>query len=329
MINDVPVEFTLQGEMKLADVVRSVSAWSRERDLVFYEVYVDGTVWPVDRVPDVTLADIEALNCIVQSRADVVIAAVDEGGRYCDRVNAFIDAVAGGRTPERADLDDLAGGLDWLAEVLGVALRELGLDPERFKTRDRTAARCLEDLAGLKQAVAGAGDAAAAIPARRELFDALKELFRAILLSGELKALVMSGIDSPDMLVGSLAGLRDEAPQLLRDLDEIVVAYQTGKDARGSEKLNVVLDYLYRFSRTCFQSAPVFGIDLSTIVVDDRSLEDVVAALKAHLQQIMEVLEAGDIISLCDILEYEMKPALMNLEQYLDQVIGSMGITQE
>ena len=56
LINDCPVDFELQQDKKISDVIISISEWTRDRDLVFYELYIDNDYYPVDSAPDASLA---------------------------------------------------------------------------------------------------------------------------------------------------------------------------------------------------------------------------------------------------------------------------------
>ena len=55
LINDCPVDFELEQDRKVSDVINSISEWTRERDLVFYEMYIDDDCYPVDAAPDISL----------------------------------------------------------------------------------------------------------------------------------------------------------------------------------------------------------------------------------------------------------------------------------
>jgi hypothetical protein len=156
------------------------------------------------------------------------------------------------------------------------------------------------------------------------IFASLREIFRALLQSEELKRLVIRSIDSPDMLLESVREVRAALGEQVRNLSDTVLAYQTGKDDAGSENLQVFIDFIYRYLRTSTQAAPVFQLNLSEVTSAGISLEEKNARLHGLLDSILAALENNDIISLSDILEYEMKPELENLEGFLEALMNAI-----
>ncbi len=330
-INSYPVDFELEGERTVTDVIDSVSQWARDRDLVFTDVLIDDKQYSIDDVPQEDLAEVASINCIVRSRADVVFSTIDEGVRYCERAQSFI---AGGSREQGApgDINDLATGIDWLVDVADALFGLLGLAPDRVKVRDRSAAQLIQDLQTLKQALekAPAKPEAWTLAAGKEsYFSDMKDMFRVLLLSNEMKQLIVQSIDSPDMILHSLKSLREEFSGQMKNIEETAIAFQSGKDTDGSSGMERFIDFVYRYTRACYQAVPVFQVELGDIEVQGVSLEEKNERLHDFLNQTIIVLENNDIISLSDMLEYEMLPALENLGDYLDllieAIIGSEG----
>ncbi|MBN1534108.1 MAG: hypothetical protein JXA20_15665, partial [Spirochaetes bacterium] len=59
-----------------------------------------------------------------------------------------------------------------------------------------------------------------------------------------------------------------------------------------------------------------------------ESLEEKNARLRDLLDQITEIMQNNDIISLADTLEYEIRPSLENLGTYLDLLLSQIAGTQ-
>ena len=74
----------------------------------------------------------------------------------------------------------------------------------------------------------------------------------------------------------------------------------------------------------CYQVGPVLTIDTSAITVNGVSLEEKNNELQDYLIETISILENNDIISLADILEYEILPALEGLGEYIDLLEGSI-----
>ncbi len=318
-INSFPVTIELEGEETVQDLIGSVSQWARERDLIFLETQIGDNNYPVDQIPDMSLHDVESINCVVRSRAEVIISSLGEGIAYCDRVMQFFEEnrQQGG---ESLPAESLAVGIDWLSDILHSVLGLLQIDGE-MRYRDRRIADYLDELAELGKLIRSADDASYnKVISAGDIFESVKNIFRMILQGEDLGNIVMNSIDSPDTLIRSLNEIRDSTPEQIQNLEEIAIAFQTGRDAEGSEKLQLFIDFMYFSIRTFFQIIPVFGIDLSTIVVNGDTLEERNVQINDRLQELVTVMENNDIISLTDILEYEIKPLIENLDGYIEQI---------
>jgi len=325
MINDCPVEFGLESEKNIADIVNSVSAWTRERDLIFYELFIDDRPYPVDAPPDRSLDEVGVINCIVQSKADIVFSSADEAMRYCDRVEAFTGSAGDTGALSVGDRADLVTGVSWLLEVFFKVVSLLGVDAGGVKYRDRALsyyARLLETLRDALTAADGAPGLNEALGAHEGIFADIKGIFRMLLLSDAMRSLIVQSVDSPDVLLSSLRQMGEELAEQLANVEAAAVAYQTGKDADAAGRLKGFVDFIYRYTRICSQIMPVFRVDLSEVEVNGVSMEKLNRDLRNLLHNVIEVMENSDIISLSDILEYEIKPALEGLRPYIDLLSG-------
>lgn len=319
-INDCPVDFELEGNERIPDVIDSISSWTGARNLVLYELFIDDKRYPVDGPPDLGIGSVGVVNCVVRSRAEMVIASVDEALGYCDRASAFIEGAAEGGGWSEAGMNDLAGGLTWLQDVMGSVMGLLGRDPAGMKFRDGTVSDLLDEMTGLRDALAGEGGAEA-LAANRGLFAEIARVFRMLLLGDEMRSLVVQSIDSPDVLMEGIRGTREALGEQLENVRSAAVAYQSGRDAAASEHLGQFIDFIYRYLRACCQVTPVLGVDVADIEVDGVTLGEKNREMDRLLGSIGSALEQNDVITLSDILEYEIAPALEGLGDFIDPLI--------
>ncbi|HSV95492.1 MAG TPA: hypothetical protein VLM75_01015 [Spirochaetota bacterium] len=326
-INSLPINFSLEREKSVAEVIASVSGWARERELVFTEARINDEPYMIESLPDMPLDSVRSIDCIVQSRADVVIASLEEGDAYCDRADSFVRRSLEKRAVEPGAAESLAGGAAWLGEVLISTLALLGVAPEEVSCRDATVRDYLERLADFSESVRAAGDGEgllAVFERRGDVFPAIKEILRMMLMSENLRRLVVLSLESPDVLMESLHRVREEIGAQSGALAETVRLYQEGRDADASGHFRSFVEFIYAYTRACYQCAPVFRVDPSRIVIDGVSLEERNRALNDLLSQILSSLENNDIISLSDILEYEMRPQIETIGAYVDALVAEI-----
>ena len=325
-INNFPVEITLEEEKTVKDVVDSISDWVNERELIFIGIDIDGNHFGIDEVPELSIDGVNVLNCIVQSRADIVYETLNEGIIYCDRVIDYMVEIRQDGA-EADELEDLVSGMEWLQDVFSTATTLLSMSLEDVKFRDHNAAYYVNQLLEMKHTIIKylSEMKEKEIPALDEtLFHNLKEIFAIFMVSQEMKRLIVESIDSPDTLIVSLKEIRKVLPDQVKNLEETAVAYQSGKDEEAVEKLFQFIDFMFDYTRTCYQIAPVFNIDLREIVVDDISLDDKNRELQSLLHDTLEVMENNDMISLADILEYEIMESIKNIDKYMDILLENI-----
>ncbi|TAL30412.1 MAG: hypothetical protein EPN93_20060 [Spirochaetes bacterium] len=326
-INSCEVNFELEHERAVTDVVRSISDWAKERDLVFVEARLDDTSYSVDDVPDVPLDQVKVLNCVVQSRADVVIAAIEGGIAYCDRAIRFMDSFSAEGDGPGPDLGSLGAGMDWLAEVIRTALSLLELDPAATGYRDTTVQHTIEALKAAHESLKGVRsprEAARFFSGEGASLRHAREILVMLLRSDHVRTLVVRSIDSPDTLIAALKEIMREVPARAEAAGEAALAYQAGKDGEGSVKIDELTDFLYRYFRACNQGMLSFKLEPGEVASDGVTIEEKNAFLQELITRMSEALENNDIISLSDVLEYELRPALEGLDGHVRALLDRM-----
>lgn len=322
-INNYPVEIVLENEKTVKDVIESITGWINQKNLIFAGIDIDGQEYHVDDAPDLLIENVSAINCLVQSRADIVYETVNEGIFYCDRVIDFLQHLE--EEPMDTDeLDDLVSGVEWLQEVFPTLSNLLGMNLDEIKYRDATVGHYVKLLDDLRHRVvkfiAEMKDDGE-IDIEDSLFINLKEIFHIFLVSEEMKRLIIESIDSPDVLINSLREIKEQLPEQKAILEKAAVSYQTGNDSQGMEQLFNFIDFMFNYTRTCYQISPVFDIALKDILIGEESLEEKNRELQILLNETVDIMENNDMISLADILEYEITECMENLEQYIDLLL--------
>lgn len=325
-INNYPIEIVLENEKTVKDVITSITGWINQKNLIFAGIDIDGQEYHIDDAPDLLIENIISINCIVQSRADIVYETVNEGIFYCDRVIDVLQNME--EEPlDPDDLDGLVAGVEWLQEVFPTISNLLGMNLDDIKYRDETVGHYVKQLDELRHRVvkfiAEMKDNGE-IDIEDSLFINLKEIFHIFLVSEEMKRLIIESIDSPDVLINSLKEIKEHLPEQKAILEKAAVSYQTGKDSQGMEQLFNFIDFMFSYTRTCYQISPVFDIDLKDILIGDDSLEEKNRELQILLNEIVDIMESNDMISLADILEYEIAESMENLEQYIELLLAKI-----
>jgi hypothetical protein len=328
LINNHPIEFQLENEKTVKEVIGSISQWAGDRGLIFIEVFLNDTLHTVESLADRDLEGIDLINCIIDTKSNLLFSTVDEGLLYCNRAVEYINRWVEEGTPDMEEVRNLASGIEWLIEVINKVVGLLEIDPAEISYRDKNINEYISDLLKAGEEIAGISGDKKILDYLREnigLFTGLKEIFKTLLMSSEMKELILKSVDSPDILMESLIVIKDEVTAQAEKIEEAAVSFQTGKDNQGFERLNEFIDFVLRYTRTCYQIAPVFGVNLAEITVNDISLDEKNNQFIGLLNEIVEAMEYNDIISLSDILEYEIKPSLEESGKYISALLERIG----
>jgi len=323
LINDHPVDFTIEKESTVKDVMSSVHSWASERSLIFSGAIVDGVLYQPDSAPDTPIHDIKNINCYVQSVGDVVIDSIKEGIAYCNRAEQYLKDKESIAQLTDNEFTQLHYGIEWIISVLQSVLHMLGLEREDVRFKDMTVQQYIDSIKSLQNMISENRNNSD-INKIHELFHDVTTLFRVLLCSDALKHLIIQSVDSPDVLFKTLLDLKSMVSKQVDNLEAIAGLYQKGKDNEALEIIHTLVDFLYLYMRTCYQVSPVFGINLADVVHNDQSLEELNIRLQDMLSEIVEIMENNDIVSLSDILEYELKPLIGELDNYLDIILKNI-----
>jgi len=317
-INDHSINIELENESTVHEVVDSLLDWAKERDLIFSEVVLDGKNYPIGGIPDMPVENASQMNCLIESKADIVISSVDAGIRYCEKARSFIEEISPDASETAEELEHLGGGLHWISDVLISVVKLIGSDPDEARYRDETIAEHVAKAVTLGDLISGSGNVAelaARVKGDLQLFADIREIFKLLLASDEMRSLIAKSIDSPDTLLATLVEIKKAIPGEVENLKAAAIAFQEGKDREGVENLNRFIAFIYAYTRSCYQVVPVFAVDLKDISGEgEESLETQNLQLQDLLGEVEEVMENDDIISLSDIMEYELVPVLERIE---------------
>ncbi len=326
-INGQPIQFEIEHERTVPEIMASVANWAQERSLIFTEAWIDDKNYLVDDIPDIPLNQVAIINCMLQSNADIILSTIQEAMEYCAKIIAFMNETSGSGNYDASRISELKNGIEWVSEVMEKVRSLLGIDPAGLKHRDSTAVQIMGSLGELAARLADVNGTSAfgkLFSESAPLFESVRDIFRQMALSIEMRDMILASIESPDVLYRSLVEITEVLPEQLKLLETIAIAYQSGKDNLGSQHIQVFVDFIYKYLRTCYQIVPVFGMKSAEVIVDGVSLEEKNQSINSLLGEILNALETNDIISVSDILEYEMRPLLENLARYCEEMMQQM-----
>ena len=128
--------------------------------------------------------------------------------------------------------------------------------------------------------------------------------------------------DATAVLAAALEQTRDSLPELEDKLARVAVALQSGSRQEAFSLFSDCLTHWRQVILLLQVSQACLGYDPEQIEIEGRSVEELNGELLAVLQQTKEAMKQGDLVSLSDLLEYELVAKIRQEHALLDHLIG-------
>ena len=292
-INNEIVDYTLEKEKALGEVVDGIQEWLASNGFALTAIRKDDT--------DLTLAGrMEWQDEPVKEITSLRITALHPTDLTIDRLAAtiqYLDLIKQDGNPDSPVIADLLTGIDDVSRMIDDAVFA-------EKSETVTLGSRLKELAY-----------ATGIPAKDVSLEKFEEFCTfvselTILLHSRLRELT----DPSGELRASVPALREA----LSKTGEISVLLQTGKDSAALRQLIRFIELNQKLLRLIGNLGNQGIIDLGLIEVDGAATGAFAAQLNGYLRELSQAIETGDTVLLGDLLEYEIGPRLIALIEALE-----------
>jgi len=292
-INDQNLDFTIEKNETLGDVVKDIEAWLEGSDLVLYSVKhedQDLLSQPFEQWAKIPHGEVGTLNVMVKHTRELTVANLQTILEYLDLLKR---ATAAGK-------GELLGGLFSGFPALVESVRK------HFPNPDATL-RALVALFLHADAEEVLGWPEEKTQQALKLID---------LVSGNV-SFRLQELQDPRAALETLSG---DVKICIEEISEISILLQTGKDRQA-------MDTMVRFSELS-QSlvrlvASVFTDSADSekkLTVGGMGLQAFYRDLNGILAELLEAFQANDSVLIGDLMEYEVAPRLEQLRTFLQEV---------
>jgi hypothetical protein len=283
LLNDQPLDFTLEGERTLGEVVRGLERWLAGSALVLYSVRHGGRELlglPPEQWAGTPQAEVGRLEVTVRHTGELARANLRTVGEFLALARGFLS---------RAESDpalaaELSRGLPPLAESLRRHFPEAEVEA---------------GLSGLAALLREGGPGDPGGPSRPQALTRLERL------EGQV-ARRLEELEHPRAALGRLAA---ELEPCLERAAEVSLLLQTGRDREAME-LMVRFSELSRLLVRLLETAELPAID-------GQEPREFFGELNRMLKELARAFEAKDTVLIGDLMEYEIAPRLRRLQAVL------------
>ena len=322
-VNDKLLEFKLEEENNLYEVVDAVKKWGESNNLYVKEILFDDQTFYANQeeFKEMALDVIDDIYFYLITPQELALSSLVDCLAFFQNLTKNSDG----------ELYNSAVGLlelfQWVYNILSKSKIILGLD----FNQDLGNTSVNKELIKLNNFIGQFTEFVKNNPSSGSTqkfvedninFSAWENLVSGVILNAQEKSNKTEDANlSREELENKLKARKIEIPELLSKIELITDKLHAGKDADGMmllENISNSLTAIIQDLQTVEHSGVVRYSDLS---LDDGTVSDQLISLTDILTQIVDSFKNNDIVLLCDLLEYELAPKLEILSEIISLVL--------
>jgi hypothetical protein len=330
-LNDQPLDFTIEKEKNLGDVLASLEGWVGDNGCIVQRVVVDRM--------DVPLADDQGdLQREISSIGEIEVFATTKERHAAETLSTLGEYIhivlekwikpdpASSSAEEKSTYGEIMKGLETIVEAANSSSAVLGIRGRFVQAGlKRSLVDIVRDLEGLKTRYEKRYFESVGREAILSALEELLELLPRILKWAVVKnPAVFDEVDHgrkaryfKEALADFQAVLSDEE----QVFEEIGRNLQIGNDPKALDDIYRVTEILDEYI-ALLKLAEGYGVNLGNLKTGGISVEEIFRDISARLTEAHKGLDLGDMITVGDVMEYEIRPLWERLSGLLLSIQG-------
>jgi len=296
-INGDKINFSLENETNLLEVIEGIEQWIGEKDMVISEIDIDGNHFfhiSESEFKNKPINEIDLLHITLKPGWEHRFNNLEVMYNYFSVLQealskediSTIKDLMQEYLPIRDNIDNLINGNNLsggnLGEKIDSLFKQTGISEYTLPSEEDKGV-LLDTIDTIKSVI----------------FERLKEIAEPI---------------------RSLKETAKELSKLTPEIQEISVMFQTGEDREAMQKITVFTEYLQKLIRTFPLLSQKELIKESEFVIGDTGIEEFYTSMNSILVELVEAFQNDDFVLVGDLLEYEIAPKTESLITFLEKL---------
>ncbi len=305
VVNDEKIDFALENESSLGEVVTAVEAWLNKSNLIVTSINLglrdsgkqerDLTEEPEENWAGTPLDGIDRLVITARLLKEVRFSNIQTGLSY---LGLFKSAV---ENRDRLQLGDLLQGQEDTFKSLGIIFTS-SLNPKSY-----------QEVNDLESLLAGANaETILAWP------DGVRK--RALDIVDVLSGMLSVRLDEMTNPFAALDSSIKELELASNEIKEVSVLLQTGQDQKAMAVIIEFADLSQRLLRVLSNMEESSHISLNELKIGEESASSFFADFNGILRELLGAFDTKDTVLIGDLLEYEVAPRIELFLSFLKEV---------
>jgi len=141
----------------------------------------------------------------------------------------------------------------------------------------------------------------------------------------EFSLVEVETIDVRTQAANALREVKNHLPGLTKALVEVTKSIQSGEVLKGYKSLATCADVLNLVVHVIDEVRTLLGIDLNTLRTNGSTLAEHLEQVRNVLRDAKAALDTNDIVTVADLMEYELAPRIGKWDAVLDTLLKTIG----
>ncbi|MBN2532056.1 MAG: hypothetical protein JXB88_04145 [Spirochaetales bacterium] len=303
LLNDKKLNFTLENEKNLGEIIKGVETWLHNSDLIITSVKISERELLseiTDAWKNTPIDDIKELSLTVKPMSEVQRTSLENIVHFLTMLKEALlnrDSVL---------LKELSHGYPFMIESLTLLIKRV-----KSGSLKNQSILFINRFPRINEQVVSSW--------------APEEKEQAYTLIDALLKKLMEIIDEMRNPFKTIQKLTENIKTSIQDISEVSILLQTGKDREAMNTLVVFSDTLQDFLRVFLLLKNSNNIDIKGLTISDMSFEEYYNELNSVLKELIDAFHINDSVLIGDLLEYEIAPRLEGLIQFIKRLKVSEG----
>lgn len=298
LLNGKELDFTLENEKNLGEIIRGVETWLKNSDLVITSVKISEKELlseVTDTWKNTPIEDITKLSLTVKPMSEVQLSSLENIIHFLKMLKQAL------LKKDVSLLKELSQGYPFMIESLTLLTNRV-----RSESLRNQAAIFTNLFPRINEQILSTWT--------------IEEQEQAKSLIDILLTKLTEIIDEMVNPVKILQKLAEDIKTSIQDISEVSILLQTGKDREAMNTLVAFSDTLQDFLRVFLLLKNSNNIDISGLTISNMSFEEYYNELNSVLKELIDAFHIHDSVLIGDLLEYEIAPRLEGLIQFIKRL---------
>ncbi len=328
-VNDEKLEFQLEEEKTLKEVIESLNDWLFKNMKVIDTIVIDGKVY-TGEIHDLTtysVDSIDKLDLTIININELVHNSLTETKNYLKEIHKYMDSK---EDFTEEDIKRILSGLHWLINIF-TRINNIYDYEKSFTSDEFNFEKELKSLINSKKKIEEMSNSnkynEAAKIIKNDLIIHINNWFNNIDKLTTAKPIVTNDIDSlREKISGQIYTIIKKIPDMQKLIEMTSMDIQTGHENEAMTNIQIIIGTIESITALLQMIKSTFSLDYNKIQYENEPIETFNKNLTILLKEMLEGMKIKDTVLMSDLLTYELTGKIEHYGEILKLIAKEINI---